>query len=189
MANPAEDFKGLPIEDLIATPLVAAASSQAKLAMVTADFIQKVGIDSKSGVKTVEFRFEDRDPQNNPIQKRVDVPLLSIVNIPSLAVKNVEVEFTMEVKTQSSDKSENCIDSSFEAGFSSKWSPWSCSIKGAVSTKSENTRSTDKSAKYDIKVVARDDGMPEGLSRVLDILNNSISNNSTKPVQPQPQQQ
>ena len=73
MANPAEDFKGLPIEDLIATPLVAAASSQAKLAMVTADFIQQVGIDHKDGsVKTVAFRYEDRDEQNNVVEKKID---------------------------------------------------------------------------------------------------------------------
>ena len=108
---------------------------------------------------------------------------------PSLSIKTVDVEFCMEVKTQSSDKTENSSSTSFEAGFSSKWSPWSCSIKGTVATKSENTRSSDKSAKYDIKVQARDDGIPEGLSRVLDILSSNISKNAAKPVQPQPQPQ
>ncbi len=191
MGDIVNDFKGLPIEDLIAAPLVATANSQTKLAMVTADFIKQVGIDQRDGkMRTVEFRYDDSDAQGNLITKKIDVPLLSVVNIPSLSVKNVDINFSMEVKTQVTDKSENEQKSQVEAGFNgSWWSPWSCKITGSVSTKSEHTRNTDKSAKYDIKVQARDDGMPEGLSRVLDILASNISPNAGKKVEPQAQGQ
>ena len=49
-------------------------------------------------------------------------------------------------------------------------------MKASVSSqsKSESTRKTDNSAKYDVHVEARDDGPPEGLMKVLDILNASI---------------
>ena len=40
---------------------------------------------------------------------------------------------------------------------------------------SENSRKSDNSAKYDVKVVARDDGPPEGLMKVLDMLNDAIA--------------
>jgi len=55
--------------------------------------------------------------------------------------------------------------------------PFSLDVKvhGSVSSKSEHTRTSDNSAKYDVKVIARDDGMPEGLSRVLDMLNSAIA--------------
>ena len=50
--------------------------------------------------------------------------------------------------------------------------------------KSESVRSTDNSAKYDVHVEARDDGAPEGLMKVLDILNAAIipSGSSTQPI-------
>ena len=54
----------------------------------------------------------------------------------------------------------------------------------AVSTAKEHTRSTDKSAKYHVEVHALDEGMPEGLSRVLDILQSAIAPVSVAPVAP-----
>ena len=44
------------------------------------------------------------------------------------------------------------------------------SIKGSISSSKEQTRKSDNSAKYHVEVHASDDGMPEGLSRVMDIL-------------------
>ena len=37
----ANEFKGLPMEELIATPLIAAANAQGKLALQTANFINE----------------------------------------------------------------------------------------------------------------------------------------------------
>jgi hypothetical protein len=48
-------------------------------------------------------------------------------------------------------------------------------VHGSVANHSENSRSSDNSAKYDVKVVARDDGPPEGLMKVLDMLNDAIA--------------
>ena len=47
-------------------------------------------------------------------------------------------------------------------------------VTGSIATTKENTRSTDTSAKYHVEIQAKDSGMPEGLSRVLDIMQSSI---------------
>ena len=47
-------------------------------------------------------------------------------------------------------------------------------ITGSISSHRENTRKTDTSAKYYVEVHAVDQGMPEGLARVLDIINDNI---------------
>ena len=52
---------------------------------------------------------------------------------------------------------------------------WGCfkgsvKIQGSVATHKENARSSDNSAKYHVLVHAEDKGMPEGLARVMDIL-------------------
>jgi hypothetical protein len=175
------EFQGVPIEDLVAAPLIAAASTQEKLASMTADFIQKVGVKSDGSVNTVEFKYCSKNPDGADEVTSIDVPLLSIINIPNLCVKKAEIAFTMEVKTQSVDTNVRNLDASLSAGAG--FAPFSVKISGSVTTKSEHTRSSDKSAKYDIKVEARDDGMPEGLARVLDIMASNIRNSTRNRMQ------
>jgi len=43
-------------------------------------------------------------------------------------------------------------------------------IQGSVASHKENARTSDNSAKYSVSVLAEDTGMPEGLARVMDIL-------------------
>ena len=96
----ANQFTGLPIENLISAPLLAAAEGQKSLASTTAQFITEVGMDSSGNTKSVTFNYEDGTDE-----VKLDVPLLSIINIPSLCVDTIDVEFNMEVSTQSSTKS------------------------------------------------------------------------------------
>ncbi len=112
------------------------------------------------------------------VQKVVlSVPFLAVVNVPALMVKTVDIVFDMEVKSSESHKDDKSMEASLDATAKVGWGPFSVEVKihGAVSAHQENTRSTDRSAKYHVQVQARDDGMPEGLSRVLDILQKAIA--------------
>ncbi len=65
-------------------------------------------------------------------------------------------------------------------------------ISGSVSSHKENTRSSDQSAKYYVEVHAADNGMPEGLARVLYIVAQSVAptsvtSNAAAPAQVQQQ--
>ena len=186
MAGIADQFKGLPMSDLISQPLIAAAKAQGQLSNITQQFIKDVGLegDDDSGFKarSVDFGFKSpvTDGKGNTELKddNLSVPLLSIVNVPNLSVKKATVDFSMEVKASSSDTSSSKTDAniSTSAKYSSWWSPVSVEMKASVSTsnKHESVRKTDNSAKYDVHVEARDDGAPEGLMKVLDILNAAI---------------
>lgn len=107
----------------------------------------------------------------------LDVPVLAIVKIPSLSITTVDITFDMEVKSAESSKESSDKSGSVEAQAKFGWGLWggSVTIKGSVATHKENTRSSDNSAKYHVEVHAKDGGMPEGLARVLDILQQSIA--------------
>ena len=167
MANEiANQFTGLPIENLIAAPLLAAAEGQKTLAATTASFIQEVGMDKDGNTKSVAFKYEDGSES-----VALDVPLLSIINIPSLCVDEIGINFDMEVSTQTASKSST--DSSATASASVGWGCWSAKFEGKVSHHSENSRKSDTSAKYTVSVKGKQE-KPEGLMKVLDMLNNSI---------------
>ena len=162
----ANQFTGLPIENLIAAPLLAASEGQKSLAATTAQFITEVGMDSSGNTKSVKFQYEDGTEQ-----VALDVPLLSIINIPSLCVDSIDVEFDMEVSTQSASTSST--DSSAELTVKGGVGCWSAQFQGKVSHHSENSRKSDTSAKYSISVKGKQE-KPEGLMKVLDMLNSSI---------------
>ena len=190
MSSIADQFKGLPIGELIANPLVAAATAQGKLAAVTEQFIEEVGLEKGDGdtlkARTVDFDYdavvehketaEDGTETTTTVvePRSMKVPLLSIVNTPALSVKNVTIDFDMKVQTSSENKSETSASSEFSAKYKAWWSPVRASFTASVANKSTNTRKTDNSARYTVHCEARDDGAPEGLMKVLDILGDAI---------------
>jgi hypothetical protein len=176
-----DQFKGLPMGDLIGGPLRAACDSQIQLANATADFIKAVGfIPGKDGtmgpVRTACFQYtkmiQGKDGTVTPYKAELNVPLLAIVKIPCLAVKKVDITFDMEVKSSFSEKSSKDMSAKMDASMRFGFGPFSATvnISGSVSSHKENARSSDNSAKYHVQVLAEDEGTPEGLARVLDIL-------------------
>lgn len=162
------------------------------MAKATADFINDIGfittfktnegkkVLDKKLVRNIKFEYQHSIPQEEKDGKithilqnmEINVPLLFIVNIPSLSVKKVDITFDMEVKSAAEEK--NSSDESLEAKAGDRLFGWGIKIKGNVSAHQESTRKTDNSAKYHIEVHAADEGMPEGLSRVLDIMQTAI---------------
>ena len=181
-----DQFGGLPMDQLIGGPLKAACSAQVLLAKASSDFIKDVGLDTDATGKimtarTVDFSFNKpvQDPDGTTKMQKVDlkVPLLAILNTPSLSVKEVDVQFTMEVKSSTSSKttSDSKADLTAHAKYNAGLFSCDVTVPGSVANHSENSRKSDNSAKYDVKVVARDDGPPEGLMKVLDMLNDAIA--------------
>lgn len=214
--NMGDQFKGLPMGDLIGGPLMAACDAQVRLANATATFIQQVGFRPKTpdqmkalsdpnnpqpfsaadmDVRTVAFRFNRpaagretttaADGTTNVPTETVEleVPLLAIVKIPSLAINTVDITFDMEVKNSERTSETEDKKGSFSADASVGWGPFSLKVhvEGSVATHQENTRQTDQSAKYHVEVHAEDKGMPEGLARVLDLMNTAIAPKTITP--------
>jgi hypothetical protein len=187
-----DQFRGLPMGDLIGGPLMAACDAQVRLANATADFIKVVGFlppadatKPVGDVRTVSFKF-DRPSQGSaadpttgavPMERvELEVPLLAVVKVPALAIDKVDITFDMEVRNSEKSMESTDAQASLEAEAKVGWGPFSASVKisGSVSSHKENTRSTDQSAKYHVEVHASDNGMPEGLARVLDIVAQSV---------------
>jgi hypothetical protein len=200
LINIADQFKGLPMGDLIGGPLTAACDAQIRLAKATSDFIQTVGFlptgpDDKGASRTRQVAFSFTRPTTPPegaapgagnyYEEKVElsVPLLSIVKIPNLSITTVDVIFDMEVKSSFASKETNDATGSFDATASYGFGMFSATvhIQGSVASHKENTRSSDNSAKYHVQVHAQDAGMPEGLARVMDILQSAVAPRKVSP--------
>jgi hypothetical protein len=178
----ADQFAGLPIEDLIVSPIVGMAKGQAKLNEVTWRYISEVAFEQDEKTKKNVARSLDvemnrvvtnGDTGEQTIQKLYNkVPMLPLVPLPSLAITSADINFTMEVKTSETSKESSETETAYEVSAGGKW--WGMSfnakVSGKVATHKENTRSTDNSAKYEVKVHAEQLPPTEGMLKLSDYL-------------------
>lgn len=173
-----EQFKGLPMRELIANPLIAAAEAQEKLAAVTWQFYkrfaydeEKMNADGTQATRILEFQLNRpvvENGQTKMMPQQVQAPFIGLVPIPSLLIDRIDVDFQMEVTDQVNTK--DSLTTETTADISAKWFTVSTQISGKVSTSRENTRSTNQTAKYQVHVTASQQKQTEGLSKLMDIM-------------------
>ena len=187
LVNMSDQFKGLPMEALIGGPLQAVADSSLQLAKAQATYLMAVGMQDGSGgkggkaagaLKPREVDFSMNRPVENEdgtlTQEKIDisVPLLACVTPPSLQISDVDINFDMRVSSSTMTSSKTEKDASVTASAKAGWGPFSASVKvtGSVASTQQSQRKSDNQARYTVNVKAAQTGTPEGLSRVLDIM-------------------
>ena len=107
--NVTDNFKGLPMRELIAAPLIAAAEAQQELAATAWNFYQKIAFDEDGKTaRVLEFDIKrpiQQDGKMTTMSQSVKAPFIGLVPIPSLLIDRVDVDFQMEVTDTSNVKS------------------------------------------------------------------------------------
>lgn len=174
------NFTGLPIGLLICQPLIEVAKGQAELCNVYLDQLFRLAFKSMPDLekgeaveaRTVKFKLnrmvvDAASGETKPVTVDVEAPLLALVPVPAFTMEEATVNFTMEVKDSTSDK----LTKSDESTLQSSLSAWgfSTTISGKYTTSRENTRTSDKTAKYDIYARAAQQPAAEGMAKLSSI--------------------
>ena len=200
-----EDMQSLPFSEMIGGPLSACIEAQEKAALTTVDFIRNVGFAKKeatvNGQKTlvpgdevinVTFMYKR---ENQMVE--LTVPLLTIVPIPYIAIDTVNINFKANMKmTQRESAKQREAESDYQRqletnksnsaklgwGSVSRDKSYSSSY-ASVSTKKDSVATQNSQysveATIDVNVVAHQESMPAGMSKVLEMLNQAIFLEST----------
>lgn len=175
-SNVTDKFKGLPMRELIAAPLIAAAEAQQELAATAWNFYKQIAFDDDGKTaRVLEFDIKrpiQQDGVMTTMPQSVKAPFIGLVPIPSLLIDRVDVDFQMEVTDTSNVKS--TTNAEVEAKASAKHWFINAEISGKVTTARENTRMTNQTAKYQIHVSASQQPQTEGLSKLMDIMASCI---------------
>jgi len=95
--------------ELIGAPLMALVDAESQAAKATANFIKEMGFtvthpdnevsapEDFGDLKMVTFRYQKRGADGKPISFKVEVPLLSLLPIPALQIKDAEIEFLAKI--------------------------------------------------------------------------------------------
>lgn len=173
---PAADFQALPIEMLIATPLVATVKAQAAAAESTLAYIKGMmkadGGGNTFTPESVSFKLGIQDNPGGGGSTRnvqLDVPLLSMVPVPHLRIDSLTTHFRYEITQVVADKT--ATEKGGELGAGLKWLPFvEATLKGTVSSRSSEESTTNRSGMMEISVHASEAPIPEGLARLLSLL-------------------
>ena len=176
-------MQAIPFNSMIGGPLKACIEAQAMAAQTTWEFIQNVGLNTdKDGEKkavNVSFSFNQGGRM-----VQLNVPLLTIVPIPYIAIQSVDINFKANISASSSSVTENSSSQNLEAGGTAKAKlnlgifSVEANLKANYSSK-KDSKATEES-KYsvestiDVAVKAGQDSMPAGLAKVLELLGNSL---------------
>ena len=184
----AGELQALPFGSLIGGPLDAAIDAQAKAAMSSVRFIRAIGFDDSGSVQNISFTAT-KDGTNSEIT----VPLLTIVPIPFIRIDDMTIDFKASI-TSSKEETDTATQSSTKSGSFSASASYlfaRAKLEGTISSKKDSASTKD--SKYsvettiDVHVHAVQDEMPAGLSRMLDILTDTISAEAKgKPKPPKP---
>ncbi|MGY8768068.1 MAG: DUF2589 domain-containing protein [Pirellulales bacterium] len=206
LVSMAEQFSGLPMDDLIGTPLMDAAKANSMMAATQTKFMLDTCFEAVPGdtdpekvtYKPIMIKMEltrgvliSKDPANEndkfEIQEtktKLDLPIISIIPLNSLAVDEVKITFDMEVKSSygenTSKKREEAL--SAQASWEAKvgYGPFSASVKGSVSYDSKSMESRDthyeksNSAQYSVLVHAKQIPLPKGVNTIIDAFAKAI---------------
>ena len=183
-------LQSIPFGSIIGAPLSACIEAQAKAAKTSWEFIKEVGLvdtEDGKGKQAIYVNFEFR---KNGRSTTLSVPLLTIVPIPYLAIKDIDISFKASISASSSVS--KTTRSSLEMGASMKATAafdfgivsGSMEMSASISSKKDSsaTRDSKYSVEYtmDVSVKAGQDDMPAGMAKVLEILNQSIDTIDTK---------
>jgi hypothetical protein len=201
LVSMAQQFTGLPMEDLIGAPLNAAAKANASMALTQTRFLMETCFNVEQegehniykpimiemclqrGVLTTT-NDEKKEVVIQNFTTTFNLPLLSIIPVNSLAVNGVDINFEMEVKssyseTETTEKNtEKKEDGSFEDKL--KWGPLSVSIQGSASYSSHDSSTHNthyeksNSAKYTVNVHAGQLPVPKGVNTIIEAFTQAI---------------
>ena len=180
------DLSSMPFDRMIGGPLSACIDAQEQAAVSSVNFIDRVGFDPQNPGHVINVDFKYRRDGEDVV---LSVPLLTIVPIPFISIDTVNISFKAALK---SINTEDAIDADRQSSYDSTNSKYlgigsylkSAQIqrtvtRGSVSTKEDSVATQHSAysieANIDINVIARQESMPGGLAKVLEMLNQAIS--------------
>mgnify|MGYP004455493743 FL=1 len=177
-------LQAIPFGSIIGGPMKACIEAQAMAAQTSWQFIQEVGLNTnpETGQKeavNVSFQF-----MQNGHMVQLNVPLLTIVPIPYIAIHDIDINFKANISASSSSVSEqsssSALDVGAEASIGAKWGPFHMDAKMKANYSSKKDSKATQESKYsveytmDVAVKAGQDSMPAGLAKVLELLGSAL---------------
>jgi hypothetical protein len=193
MSNGVKELRSLPLFEIIGAPMIAIVQAQAQAARATIEFIEKVGFNQEEqtgepGLKVgelrmAEFSYTKLDENREPAAFVARVPVLSLVSIPGIQVKNAKISFTAKITDAVAEPTASTQSPRSAAPAQPAWlRPSLTSFRGSLAPA---PRPADKEApargNFEMNIEVELEQMPiaPGLEKILNLMDQAISESKT----------
>lgn len=178
--NLTSELNNIDFRKMIGGPLQAAVDAQVASSLASVNFINEVGFkltdpadpNSKRELVMVDFTHtrKDVDAAGAAITKEsfIKVPLLAMLQIPSLRIDHVDIVFNVKLNSVET----STVSDKFDIGTEVKggWGPVSLKISVAYQRKTAQGVEVKKEYALNVNVKAVQDEIPPGLEKILNML-------------------
>lgn len=167
------------LKQLISAPLIATLQADAMTTQGYVDFLREVAFeaDEKGGLgklRTFTFQYNQND-KNGKTSKKVEIPVISLIPIPLLQIKEATFDFDIKILDSITEYSEQ--EFSFN-GENEKQEEGKTAIRAALAPqqgKSSDTKDSSLTANMKVQVVMQQADMPAGLANLLSLSAHNMS--------------
>jgi len=172
---PITSVEALELSKLLGALLASVVDAQAHAARATVDFVESVGFEATPDGERlvyVKVRYFKKDENGRRAEFEVEVPLLALVSVPSLAVRQAKLTFSYDIVTAT-----ETVGSSGPTGASTLVPKQPIArITGFVRRPPASAPQTEgRTTAIDLEVTLEQQEMPVGIERLFDLAELGIS--------------
>jgi hypothetical protein len=180
---PITSVEALELSQLLGTLLSSVVDAQAQAARATVEFVESVGFETTAQgerLRNVKVRYFKKDENGQRAEFEVEVPLLALVNVPSLAVKEAKLTFSYDVVTATGTSGTGGTGGTATGGGLTTKLPIA-KITGFVRRPPASTPESERrTTAIDLEVTLAQQEMPIGIERLFDLAELGITERPTE---------
>lgn len=172
--SPAE-FAKIPLDFIIATPLLTTIEAHKVAAETTLQFINELNDSSKKVEFDTTVTETDSKGAITTNDRKITVPLLALVKVPSLNFDSLSVSFNYNISQVYTEKKATTSKANLEVGTTGVLSKFiGAKLTGSVEHTSNRENTANRGGTLDIKVHVSESPLPSGLQKVINAITENI---------------
>jgi hypothetical protein len=195
MSNGVKELRSLPLFEIIGAPLIAIVQAQAQAARATVEFIEQVGFvkeeegtdaEPKVGaLRMAEFSYTKLDENREPARFAAQVPVLSLVPIPGIQVRQAKISFTAKITDAVTESAASAQSRRAAPAAQPAWlRPSLTNFRGSLAPAarpSDNQAQARGNFEMNIEVELEQMPIAPGLEKILNLMDQAINESKTEP--------
>ncbi|MGH3482670.1 MAG: DUF2589 domain-containing protein [Nocardioidaceae bacterium] len=174
------DLSTLGLGELLGSLMSAVIQGQQAATASSLQFVEQVGFrpgeegeDAVERFRTVTLRYTKLDENQQPAEFVLEIPLLAMVAIPTLTVKQAKLSFKYDITEASAETATEPEDAAEVPPTRLSTLPAfevrPVLLRGVVTPRSSVTSNTRETAGVDIEVTVESEPLPIGLERIIEL--------------------
>jgi Protein of unknown function (DUF2589) len=172
---PVTSVQALQLSQLLGALMASVVDAQAQAARATVEFVEDIGFEETpegDHLRNVKLRYFKKDENGQQAKFEVQVPLLALVNVPALAVRQAKLTFSYDVVTATATSTASSAGGASTVGLKLPVAKITGFIRRPPATTPETERRTTA---IDLEVTLEQQDMPIGIERLFDLAELGIS--------------